>query len=95
MSLGTDQRMLLGKAIGMASCNFNCVAPRKKPSYNTRPLSTVYSWSSFVEADQCDQKKIAKCLQKLPKNDFIKLIIIMFVLSLLILLSKNSVNNNA
>ena len=21
-------------------------------------------------ADQCDQKKIAKCLQKLPKNDF-------------------------
>ena len=20
--------------------------------------------------DQCDQKKIAKCLQKLPKNDF-------------------------
>ena len=23
-----------------------------------------------VGAQQCDQKKIAKCLQKLPKNDF-------------------------
>ena len=25
---------------------------------------------SSVHHDQCDQKKIAKCLLKLPKNDF-------------------------
>ena len=25
-----------------------------------------------VDSDQCDQKKIAKCLQKLPKNNFTK-----------------------
>ena len=59
MSLGTDQRMLLGKAIGMASCNFNCVAPRKNPSYNIRPLSTVYSWSSFVEAESAYETCLA------------------------------------
>ena len=26
----------------------------------------------FDTQDQCDQKKIAKCLYKLPKNDFIR-----------------------
>ena len=25
---------------------------------------------NFMTHDQCDQKKIAKCLSKLPKNDF-------------------------
>ena len=29
-----------------------------------------YKVTSSVTVDQCDQKKIAKCLQKLPKNDF-------------------------
>ena len=24
----------------------------------------------FIDLAQCDQKKIAKCLKKLPKNDF-------------------------
>ena len=28
------------------------------------------NWRSDLKDDQCDQKKIAKCLQKLPKNDF-------------------------
>ena len=30
---------------------------------------------SFVSQLQCDQKKIAKCLLKLPKNDFTRKII--------------------